>query len=191
ARVKITFAKPVLPKADAIAVGVHAGARFAPTGARLDRATKGALARALKSSRFKGEVGETLSVLAPRGLRNSRVLLVGLGAAAKLGALAAEKIGGAVAAQLAPSGEKTAALALDLTAELAAHVALGARLRGYRFGKYRTTEKADAKPSLKSLAVLVEDPAAARRADAPLTSTAAAVCAVRDLVNEPANVIHP
>jgi leucyl aminopeptidase len=189
--VKITFANPVLPKAGAVAVGVHVGARLAPTGARLDRTAKGALARALKSSRFKGDVGETLSVLAPRGLKNSRVLLVGLGAAAKLDALAAEKVGGAVAAHLAPSGEATAALALDLTAELAAHVALGARLRGYRFGKYRTTEKADAKPSLKSLVVLVDDPAAARRADAPLATTAAAVCAVRDLVSEPANVIHP
>jgi len=188
---KITFAKPELPTAGAVAVGVHAGGKLAPTGLRLDRATRGALVQAVKGSRFKAQVGETLSILAPRGLKNSRVVLTGLGATAKLDALAAERIGGALAAHLASSGEAAAAVALDLAPDLAAHLALGARLRSYRFGKYRTTEKADARPSLKSLAVLVDDPAAARRADAPLATTAAAVCAVRDLVSEPANVIHP
>ena len=195
---KIAFAKPGLPKGGAIAVPVLEGRQLGPTAAALDRQTKRALTRALEASRFEGKVEQTLSVLAPRGLACSRVVLVGFGKAAALDALAAQRIGGALAAHLAPSGERAAALVVDAFAKtaapvavVAANVALGAGLRSYRFDRYRTTEKREDRPSLEALTLLVDGPAEARKAFAPLASTAQAVAAARDLVGEPANVITP
>jgi leucyl aminopeptidase len=196
--VKIAFAKPALPKSGAIAVPVLEGRKFGPTATALDRRTKGALTRALKGSRFEGKLEETLAVLAPRGLSCNRVVLVGFGKAETLDALAAQRIGGALVAQLGQSGETAAALAVDGFAKaaapgpaIAANIALGARLRSYRFDKYRTTEKRDERPSLKALTLTVSAPAAARRAFAPLDTTAQAVGAARDLVSEPANIVTP
>ncbi|MGE0117099.1 MAG: leucyl aminopeptidase [Dongiaceae bacterium] len=188
---KIAFAKPALPEEGAIAVSVFEGRKLGPTATKLDRRTKGALTRALEASRFAGKLDETLSVLAPRGLRCSRVVLVGCGREAALDALAAQRIGGALVAHLAPSGETAAALAVDAGPEIAAQIAAAARLRAYRFDKYRTTAPRDERPSLKSLTLLVEAPAAARAAFAPLDSTVAAVRLARDLVSEPANVVTP
>jgi leucyl aminopeptidase len=196
--VKIAFAKPALPKGGAIMVPVLEGRKLGPTAAALDRQTKGTLTRALDASRFEGKLEETLSVLAPRGLSGGRVVLVGFGKVEALDALAAQRIGGALMAQLGQSGETAAALAVDRFAKtaapvavLAANIALGASLRAYRFDRYRTTEKHEERPSLKALTLLVDAPADARKAFAPLASTAQSVAAARDLVSEPANVVTP
>ncbi len=195
---KIAFAKAVLPKVGAIAVPVLEGRKLGPTAAMLDRRSKGVLTRALKASRFEGKLEETLPVLAPRGLSCSRVVLVGFGKAEALDALAAQRIGGALVAQLTQSGETAAALAVDELAHAAAPIsvvaangALGASLRGYRFDRYRTTEKRKERPRLRSLTLLVDAPADARKAFAPLATTAQSVSAARDLVSEPANVVTP
>ena len=50
-------------------------------------------------------------------------------------------------------------------AAFAANLAYGARLRFYRFDKYKTKEKPEQKPSLKHFNVLVADDG--RRASAP------------------------
>jgi len=76
-------------------------------------------------------------------------------------------------------------------AESAAHLAQGARLRGYRFDKYRTREKPEQKPQLKRIAVMLDDPAAARRSYEPLEKLGDGVVTTRNLVSEPANVIYP
>src|SRR5262245_3191656 len=129
---KIAFAKPALPKNGALALPVPAGCKLGPTAAALDRRAKGALTRALAASRFAGKLAETLTGLAPRGLACSRVVLVGCGKIETLDALAAQRIGGALVAHLAPSGETAAALAVDGLAPaatpapvLAANIALG------------------------------------------------------------------
>ncbi|MBI3708648.1 MAG: leucyl aminopeptidase, partial [Proteobacteria bacterium] len=67
----------------------------------------------------------------------------------------------------------------------------GARLRAYRFDKYRTREKDEQKPTLKALTLMVTDVAAARKAAAPLDQTADAIFVARDLVSEPPNVVYP
>ena len=48
-------------------------------GSEADKASGGALTRALKVSRFTGKSGQVLEVLAPAGIKASRILLVGLG----------------------------------------------------------------------------------------------------------------
>ncbi len=76
---KIIFAAPKLPGRGAAAVGVMAGAKLSPSAVRLDKATGGALGRAMKGSRFTGKKGQILEVLGPSGVGVSRILLAGIG----------------------------------------------------------------------------------------------------------------
>jgi leucyl aminopeptidase len=76
-------------------------------------------------------------------------------------------------------------------AEFAAHVALGGKLRSYRFDKYRTKEKKEDKPKLKKVVVATGNPSGAKAAFASMDKVADAVFLARNFVSEPANVIHP
>jgi leucyl aminopeptidase len=76
---KISFAPVTLPKRGAIAVPVAKDRQLMASAKKLDKATGGALVRAMAASRFKGEKGGLLEVLAPSGVDNSRVILMGLG----------------------------------------------------------------------------------------------------------------
>ena len=195
---KISFASPKLPRSGALALGVLEGGALGTTAGNVDEATGGALSRAIESSRFTGKSNQTLVVNAPSGLAASRVVLVGLGKADGLDARAAQAVGGTIVATLEKSGDGAVAVAVDAVpdapldaARLAANLGYGAQLRGYRFDKYRTKEKADDKPSLKRLTVATAEHAQARAAFRPLGEVAEGVFLTRDLVSEPANVIFP
>ena len=195
---KIAFAKPDLPSSGAVVVGVLEDLKLTASAASLDKLLKGALGRAIAASRFKGRPDDILPVLAPGGGDLSRVVLVGLGKPAAIDELAAQAMGGRIVAHLNTAGEKEAAVLVDEIAgakigpaALAAQIAYGARLRSYRFDKYRTTEKPDAKPTMKRLAIGAADLAGARKAFEPLDRIADGVFFTRDLVSEPPNVIHP
>ena len=69
------------------------GAALLPAAVRLDKASGGALTRALKFSRFTGKAGQFLEVLAPSGLKASRILLVGLGKPESLDEKGLETVG--------------------------------------------------------------------------------------------------
>src|SRR5262244_1010463 len=195
---KISFSKPEIPEGTAVVVGVYDDRKLTPTASQLDKQTKGAIGRALAASRFKGRPDDLLTVLAPAGIDATRIVLVGLGKPGSLDALGVQAIGGRLVANLANSGETAVAVAVDdgtdqklSTAEQAAHLAYGARLRAYRFDKYRTTEKPEAKPSLKKFTVMCSDPNAAKKAFEPLQRVSDGVFVTRDLVSEPSNVIYP
>ena len=198
---KISFAKYDLETPAALVVGVSEGGAPSAGAKRLDEATGGAVTRALRSARFDGKAGQFLSILAPHGVPAGRVVLAGLGAAEKFDALAAAKLGGGAAAHLLDSGETRAAIVaeppegapLDIAA-CAAHIAHGARLRGYRFDKYRTMEGKDETPSLERIAVMCAEPIRPQSARArykPLDALADGVFLTRDLVSEPANALTP
>ncbi len=195
---KIGFSAPTMPRAGAIVVGVLNGGDFTPMAERLDKATDGALRRAIESSRFTGKRNQTLTIIAPAGTKASRIVLLGLGKGDDFDELAAQAAGGTIVATLDRTGDKAAAIVVDSitgskqsASETAAHVAYGALLRSYRFDKYRTKEKAEDKPSLATLTVASRDAAAAKKAFAPLAKIADGVFLTRDLVSEPANVIFP
>jgi leucyl aminopeptidase len=190
-----TLADPA-PHARAILISsAEAGGEFGPAAAAVDAATGGALGRALSSARFEGEAGSLVELLAPSGMEATRLLVAGLGAVDKADAAVFEKIGAALVARLQTSGETR--LSVDLsglaaalsTAEAAAHLALGARLRGWRFDRYRTTQKEKAKPTLAALDVLGAVGAEAHFA--LLDAVAAGVARTRELVSEPANILYP
>jgi len=183
--VEIVFVKSALPKTGVLVVPLAEG----ETAAALDKALGGALKRAMEATEFTGKKGSQASLLAPKaGIK--RVLLLGTGKADAFNALAAENLGGAIAAAVEKEAAVTV-LADALAPELAAHLALGARLRSYRFDKYRTTLKEDEKPKFAKLTVLTSGPAAAEAAYAPLAAVADGVEFTRDLVTEPANVLYP
>lgn len=195
---RLTFASIDLKRQGAIVAFATDGKSLSASAKALDEASGGAIGRAIRASRFTGARDQSLTVMAPHGIKASRILLIGLGKAADIDDLAAQRIGGQVVSELGTSGESAVAIAVDpidgtslAAAAIAANVAYGAVLGSYRFDKYRTTEKADKKPSLAALTVMVRDEAKARRQFAPLRKIADGVFFTRDLVSEPANVIYP
>jgi leucyl aminopeptidase len=195
---KVAFAKPEIPASGTLVALAAEGRKLGKLASQLDKATKGAIGRALEASRFKGGAEEFLTILAPTGVDVARIILAGIGAPAKYDALAAQSLGGRLVAALSGTGEKDVSVWIESfgdmkleEAEFAANVAYGARLRFYRFDKYKTKEKPEQKPSLKRLNVLVADASEAKRSFDPMDKVVDAVTFTRDLVSEPANVIYP
>src|SRR4051812_43673624 len=190
-RMKISFADSTLPKSGAVVVGVGEERKLGGAAARLDKETGGALARAMAASRFVGKKDELLPVLAPANLPFSRVVLAGMGKSEAVDATQMQNLGGAVVAHLNQAGEKAGAILLDAAkgpalspAEAAANVAFGARLRSYRFDKYRTKQKPEQKPSLERLTIHGNDGGAAKKRWQGLEKVAEGVLFTRDLVSE-------
>jgi leucyl aminopeptidase len=193
---KVSFAKPGLPAKGALVVGVYDGKKLTGSASELDRKTKGAIGRAIAGSRFVGKAKQVLSILAPAGIAASRIVLIGLGKAkGEMKPVDIEAMGGALVGELGSSGVAEAAVAFDLPGEeggvAAAHFALGAKLRSYRFDKYRTKEKPEDKPTLQRLSIHVEASRTAQRTYGELEQVAEAIFFARDLVSEPGNVIYP
>jgi leucyl aminopeptidase len=195
---KIAFAKPGLPNTGTVVVTATEGGNLTASGRKLDKKAGGALDRAIKASRFKGERGKSLNVVAPAGTRLDNVVILGLGKATDLDTLKAQELGGSVYAAIAKAPGGSVTIAIDKVAgagvnqpELAADLAYGARLRSYRFDKYRTKEKKEDKPTLKTLTVALDGPERARRVYGPLDKLADGIFFTRDLVSEPPNVIFP
>ena len=177
-------------------VAAAEGGTLTPAAMLADKASGGALSRGLKVSRFTGKTGQMLEVLAPPGLSQSRILLVGLGKPAALDARGLENIGAEIAKKLETLGESAASFQIEMpkgakVKNPGAHLAFGARLRSYGFDKYRTKNLDEFKKRLKEIRVIARDAAAARRAYSGLSAVAEGIFLARDLVNEPPNVLYP
>jgi len=85
-----------------------AGRRAAGQGQRR------ALTRGLKFSRFTGKPGQMLEVLAPSGIKASRLLLVGLGKAEALDEKSLETLGAQIVGRLYTAGESAANIEIDV-----------------------------------------------------------------------------
>lgn len=194
---KISFSDSEPATSGALVTGLPDTDSLPPVVAQVDSQTDGMLTRAIAAADFKGKKGKILEVLAPHGLSNSRIVLVGVGKPSDLDDNALAEIGGAATGHLIACGESQATVILgeigggpDI-AHRAAHGAFGALLRSYRFDKYKTKEEESDKPKLKKLVITVNDKAAAKKAFRPLEAIAKGVFRTRDLVSEPANVIYP
>ena len=93
---KFSFAKPGLPRTGIVAVGVFATRNLCPSGVKLNKSLDGALTRAMRASRFMGNKGQTLSIVAPAGSRLDRVILIGLGKASDITELEMQNLGGKI-----------------------------------------------------------------------------------------------
>ncbi|HXW25205.1 MAG TPA: leucyl aminopeptidase [Xanthobacteraceae bacterium] len=174
---------------------------FADDGLRLGSATQTLLApagdlvaRAAAADGFKGKSGTALDIVAPAGLKASRLVVVGTGKASELSDLV--KLGGAAAGRI-PNAAAEATIVLDLPAgpmkpEQAADVALGVELRAYEFDRYKTKRKeGEERPAQRRFTLGVANVAGARKAWGERAAVAAGTQLARDLVNEPPNVLYP
>jgi len=187
----ITYLPAVAADAtDALVVLVGPGLVLSDAAKAADAASNGAVTAAAAAARFDGEAGAIVEILAPAGVPTRRLLLVGTGPAAKLDALAAERIGGAITARLLASGEAhvNVDVAGVLDGALAAHLAHGATLRAWRFDQYRTKQPEKQKPTLAGLSIIGGGDA---ETHARLAAIAGGVARTRALVSEPPNVLYP
>ncbi|ETX14660.1 aminopeptidase A [Roseivivax halodurans JCM 10272] len=170
-----------LPEAEGrIAVLIPEDGTLSPGARRLNRLTKGAVARALDSEAWsKKKTGEMLSLGFPAGLAADGVDLVRL--SRRPSVEEARKAGAAIAKA---AGTKGVILLAESTKN-AHEIALGLALRSYSF----TTYKSEKNGALAPAVVHVSKPDEAEAAFASCRAVAEAVVFTRDLVNEPANVL--
>jgi leucyl aminopeptidase len=146
------------------------------------------------ASRFTGRAGQVFEGFASLGGSVKRIALAGAGEADAADRRAnLERAGAALTAKYLASGETVMVVDLanaGLSADDAAAVLLGLRLRGWRHDKYRTRLAADKRPSLTTVHVTgaPEGTAAAWEREWAL---AKGVEFTRGLVTEPANIIYP
>ena len=195
---KISFAPPSLAKAGILVLTVGLDRKLGRLAQEADKASGGALSRAMEGGRFQGKADETLTVLGASGVAAHRVVLLGIGKAREATASTYLAAGGAAFAAVAKAGAADVAVAIDSAedtkigvGEAAAQLALGFRLRSYRFDKYKTRQPKDQKASIGQLTVMTAAVPAARKAHAELAPLADGVFLTRDLGTEPANVLYP
>jgi leucyl aminopeptidase len=188
---KIAFEKPTLPKTGILVLLLEEGAKLEGLAKSLDDASKGHISRAIKAGAFEGKKEQTLDVLAPGG-GVDRVVLMGVGKVAGLAAREVEYLGGAALGIIQASKAKSAKIDASIfdKPENVARIASGARLRRYSFDSYKTKKNKDA-VVLESLSVFTSNPKAAQKAYVDFEAIAAGNHVARDLVNEPANILHP
>lgn len=213
----ISFSTAKIPSKGTVAV-VIAEATLGEVSSALDKATNGAIVRAMKLRSFKGKAGETL-VLPAIGSYD-HVVLVSAGKTDTLDCKAMRAAGGYVYAALEGTKAKDALVFVDACAccctegkdekdakgkkknetgtccstsegNRLALVAQGAVLRSYRFDKYHTKKKDEDTPALKALTLAGTDAAKAKAAYANLEAVTEGVFFTRDLVSEPANILYP
>lgn len=163
-----------------IAVFVTPDGKLSVGARRLNRLTKGAVARAVESGRWeKMKAGDVMTLAFPVGLEAQAVDLVRLD---RRPSVADARKAGAALARAAGSA---ALLVLCESLTRVGEVGLGLALRGYAFSDHKS-DKAEM-PAPAVLACAKPEDAAAELS--PLIAVAEGVAFTRDLVNEPANVL--
>jgi leucyl aminopeptidase len=158
--------------------------------------THDVVTRAAEADGFTGKSGSTIDIIAPAGLKASRLVVIGVGKASELKAKDFLKFGG-VAVGKVPSAAKLATVVAELPAaamspDAITGLATGATLRAYSFDRYKTTKKeGENKRTSLALTIASGNPTAAKRAWSASEGLAEGVVWARDLVNEPANVLYP
>jgi leucyl aminopeptidase len=178
--------------ADALVVGLHVGeARLPERLARLDRAAQGQLKRVLDAEKFSGKAGHVTHAHAD----GRRIVVAGLGPRADTTAEIVRRAAAAGVRRARDLGAKTVAAELlgeRLTARQRAQAVVeGAILGTYYFDRYKR-EKAD--KTVAELRLVEPDARRAREARDGMRrgeSFALATSFARDLINAPANDLHP
>jgi leucyl aminopeptidase len=152
--------------------------------------------RAAAADHFTGKIG-SLDILAPSGLNVSRLIVVGTGKERDLKDRDLVKLGGVAMGKI-PNAASQATIMAELGSgamkgDQIANLVLGARLRAYRFDRYKTKRKEDDERATKvEVNFACANPSAAEKSwAAAAQGIADGVVWARDLVNEPANVLYP
>ena len=154
------------------------------------------LSKAAAAEHFTGKSGAVLDIVLPADLNVSRLTVIGTGKTNGLKSKDFLKLGGAAAGKLPRLGGDAMVVA-DLPdgpmgADAVADLAAGAKLRAYKFERYKTKQKDDEdKQGSVDLTIAVAHPPTATRSWRSREALADGVTLARDLINEPANVLYP
>ena len=191
----IAFSKNSVPNAGLLIVLVPAEAKLPdivtslPAGAQLGRATE--------IEKFSGKALSQVSIVAPEGGLD-RIVLLGCGDLSEASEADLLKVGGKIAS-IVGKAEKATILSevakgeAEISPEVIATFAAGAKLRSYRFDDYLTKGREADKSSGKSakLTFGTANLAASKKAWTRMDGVTNGVNLARQLVNEPANVLGP
>lgn len=157
----------------------------------------GIVSRACSDPAALAESGTCIDLIAPQTVSTRRVIVLALGKAEAVTTLSLARAGGLLAAHLEGKGECAATLVLDPIAgielsgaEILARVALGMRLRRYRFDMRNRRQGAGADRTLRVKLVGAGGPDLTA-ALARINAIADGVEYARTLVNLPPNHLHP
>jgi leucyl aminopeptidase len=159
----------------------------------LDKQSGGLLSKAINSPRFAGKAGQSVCAILS-GHDAHLVAIIGLGKTSDINHLSYEKAGGEAVKIANQQGLNAITIVIENGAldkgKAEAHALFGARLGAYRFGKYFTTKSEDELPTLQHFAV-AGDKKSAKKQYEDLEHLADSIIFTRDIVSEPANIIHP
>ncbi len=177
--------------AGTLVVPLHDRSGLDRTAGLLDAATREAIAFALDNSTFAYKADSTLTL---RGIRPwAKIVVIGAGSA-PLDARRMQDVGGIAARESAEDKGPVSLLASALSAprpELAAQLAVGSKLGGYRFDRYKAADPAVADVGTGPMVVVGAAPSAAEAYRRDGQALAEAVAFTRDLATEPANILYP
>ncbi|MEM9579463.1 MAG: leucyl aminopeptidase [Pseudomonadota bacterium] len=164
-----------------VAIIVGQDGKMGPAARRVNRLSKGALARLIDSGKLeKAKPGEITSLAYPAGMAADAVDIICLDKrptvqqARKAGAGFGKAMG------------KGAGLLVGAGQKHLEQIILGAVMRSYSFDAHKTGDSTD---GARSLTVMCSAPGDVETAVAPLIAVAEGAFMTRDLVNEPANVL--
>lgn len=193
---KISFTGVAAPKSGSFVVLASEGPVLGSSAQLVDDATGGQISRAMAAADFEGSRGKTIEVLAPSGVKAGRIIVVGIGAAEDFSEKAQIELGGTIAGCILATKDKYAAIRVENidglktnSGDFAANLAAGVQLRAYRFDHHKS--KSENLPELQKLDLQSSTATAARRSYVKRKAVADGVCLARDLMNEPANFLHP
>ena len=179
--------------ADVSIVFAAEGKKLLGLGAAFGKAVQ----RALAAPAFSARRGEIVDVLGAADAKARRILVVGIGNPKELSAIRARKIGGKIAGHLMKAREPKAQILgggdfgkLE-EAVFLGNIALGARLRSYRFGKYVTQPKPGQPGELTALSLATSERTATQKIVADAEALATGIFFARDQVNEPPSTLWP
>ncbi len=186
---RFEFSPFQVPEGGRIVVPVVEGDALSGIAAQIDQQTNGALSSAATEAAFTGAIDSTLTLFSVSPY--SRIDLIGVGAQIT-GRVAAENFGGNAAAALGDTAGGTVQILWpDENADAlatAARVALGYRLRSYRFDRHQAD-----KVGMDTLPVihLLSDDRSKDEFEKDLAYLADGVFLARNMSSEPANIIYP
>jgi leucyl aminopeptidase len=197
---QFTFQKKDFQSADTLVTGIFQGGEMSDAAELLDNELEGFVAQALEENdHFTGKNGETL-VVTYFNKPLKRIILLGLGKKDKITKLDFETAGGKLYGVLKSSGAKNVNIRFasggDMDnvdpAQMAAHLAIGLKLKSYHFGKYKAQNETDKeKDRLSKVVITTNDQTDAAKLFKAADAVSEGVFLARDLVNEPPNTLYP
>ncbi|WP_421723318.1 leucyl aminopeptidase [Bauldia sp.] len=194
---ELSFAKSGDKKAKTIVVFAAPDLSLGPQARALE--VGDLIKRAAPTAGFAGKPMTVLDLLAPADTDLDRLVVVGTGKPADLTEYDWLRLGGVVAGAILKSGAVTVLAerpdGRKLSPKHLADLALGMKLRAYRYDRFKTAANGDGNNGEQggTVRVTMATPAvpAARKAWAAAEAVGEGVITARDLVNDPPNILGP